>query len=610
MRLPNFRLSRRGYVAITVAGVLVPALFLGFLGLYLVAQLYHFQSEILREYSRFSVEYAATEIERVISTSERDIATYLQLVSLVADFDPETELQRVAESYPLIEYPFALPNGEPLVMVVRLPGTAAADSGAAAGATTSSRAAAPPGTPAAAPSPAAAHAAAIVHRLLDAQTVEHIQISHAVHYYEGTEDGTPYQVAIFPYHDARNEDAGVMGFFLATEHFRHTVVGRILDTTIHEAEGRFAPDFGRVLTLVVRDEAGREVYTHQHDAKVFASDPRHDLANAALDEVLPGWRIGITYADPGGFDWVQRLVGLQAALLLVAATLVVVATVLILRFGLRQMELSRVKSHFVSNITHELKTPLAAIRLYTETLQQERVHDRAEASRFLAIIHKETVRLTALINNLLDFSRIEAGQRRYHFAAASVGDVVREVVETYAYQFRNRGFEVRLDIAAGLPDLWIDRDAIGQAVLNLLDNAIKYSRDVKDVGITVRLDTAGGGPPSVAVAVCDHGIGIPATEQPKIFGAFYRVEKGLEHDVKGSGLGLAVVAHIAAAHGGTVHVDSRPGAGSTFTLRLPVRSATDGLRAAAAAAVVPHPDATPATHRDAAGPPATEERTS
>ena len=562
LRLPTLRLSRRGYVAITVAGVLLPTLFLSFLGLRLVAQLYRFQSEIVHDYGHFSVEYAATEIERVIVTAERDIATYLQLVALVKGFDPRVELEQVAATYPLIEFPFALPEQGPLTMVALQP-----DSGAVRAVPKAGESAA---GGAAAPAPAAARAAAIVRRLLDRQTLEHLQLSHAVHFYEGMEDGTPYQVAIFPYHDSSNEDAGVMGFFLAVEHFRSVVVGQVLDTTIHEAEGRFAPDFGKVLTLVVRDENGQEIYAHRHGGKELDFDPARDLASAALDEVLPGWHIGITYSDPGGLGWVQRLVGLQVVLLLGAAALVVVATVLILRFGLRQMELSRVKSHFVSNITHELKTPLAAIQLYTETLQQERVHDRAEVGRFLGIIHKETVRLTALINNLLDFARIEAGERRYRFATAAVGDVVRDVVDTYAYQFRHQGFEVQLDIAPGLPPARIDRDAIGQAVLNLLDNAVKYSRDVKQIGVTVRLETAEGMPPVIAVAVCDRGIGIPAAEHPKIFGPFYRVEKGLEHDVKGSGLGLAVVRHVAEAHGGTVRVVSHPGAGSTFTLRLPV----------------------------------------
>jgi two-component system phosphate regulon sensor histidine kinase PhoR len=338
-----------------------------------------------------------------------------------------------------------------------------------------------------------------------------------------------------------------------------------MDTTIHEAEGRFSPDFGRVLTFVVNDEAGREIYTHRHEGEDDSQQrQKRFLAQAPLDDVFPGWHVRITYTKPSGFAWSKRVLGVQAGLLTLAALLAVLGTVFMVRFSLRQMELSRVKTHFVSNITHELKTPLSAIRLYTETLQQGRVRDRTESDRFLGIIHKEAVRLTALINNILDFSRIEDGQRRYSFAPGSVTDVVHDVVDAYAFQMRNHGFEVQFEAAGGLPLLPIDRDAISQAVLNLIDNAVKYSPEEKHVEVTVVPEG-----PGVAVRVRDHGRGIPASEQAKIFEAFYRVEKGLQHDVKGSGLGLAVVQHVAEAHGGRVSVESELGAGSTFVLHLP-----------------------------------------
>jgi two-component system phosphate regulon sensor histidine kinase PhoR len=256
------------------------------------------------------------------------------------------------------------------------------------------------------------------------------------------------------------------------------------------------------------------------------------------------------------------------------------------------MELSKLKSHFVSNITHELKTPLAAIRLYTETLQQGRVRDRTESDRFLGIIHKESVRLTQLINNILDFARIEDGRRRYRFEPASVGTVVRDVVDSYSFQLANKGFAIDVEIEDGLPQALVDRDALGQAVLNLLDNAVKYSRDDRQIAVRVAAEKdpepEGAGEPAaqpsgqnghgaILVQVRDRGIGIPPAEQSRIFDAFYRVEKGLEHDVKGSGLGLAVVKHIVEAHGGTVRVESRARGGSTFTIRLPYRQAAQPL---------------------------------
>jgi len=597
MRIPNLRLSRRGYVALTVAGVLLPTIFLSLLGVYLVDKHFRFQRVILDEYSRFSVEYAASEIQRAITSEERDIAAFLQLGALVEGYQPEEELRRAEMTYPLMSDPF----------VRRLDGTLIFGRPEPAPHL---------GAPAETLDKAARHAVRrleaekVVRKVIVDETVKHVLLSGDVHYYTGSPETGPYQLVVFPLRDAHNADIGVMGYFLDTDYLREVLIGRVLNTTIHGAEGRFAPDFGNVLTMVVHDDHNEVVYSHRHvepgDKRHANLDPKHVcktsryLAQVELAQVLPGWRVGITYRKSSGFAWTRRIVGLQFGLLLLAAALVVLGTSLTTRFSLRQMELGKLKSHFVSNITHELKTPLAAIRLYTETLQQGRVRDRNEADRFLGIIHKETVRLTALINNILDFSRIEDGRRRYTFKVESVGNVVREVVDSYAYQLREKGFDVHLDVQSDLPETSVDRDAVGQAVLNLIDNAVKYSDEDKEVWVAVRYRNgaatngngngnghkrahhgnghghhagnghAGNGKGEIEIEVRDRGIGIADAEQGKIFEAFYRVEKGLVHDVKGSGLGLAVVKHIAEAHGGRVEVQSAAAAGSTFTMHLPI----------------------------------------
>lgn len=594
MRIPNPKLSRRGYVALTVAGILVPTLFLGLLGLHLVRQHYRFQGEILAEYGRFSVDYVASEIQSVVTSQERDIANYLQLLALASGFRAEDELRRVEETYPLVESAFAYGEDGWLRFGRRDRPIAGAPAVSIANAQ--------------AQDSTQARAERILRRTLDDITLHHVMLSNEVHFYAGVENGKAYQYAAFPYRNSKTSEAGVMGYFLDVGYLRQQFLGRVLEKAIHEAEGRFAPDFGKTLTLVVRDEKGQSVHTHRHAgcepkmAKIPC--PKRDLAHAGLDDLLPGWRVGITYTDPRGFGWMRRIFTLQVALLVFASGLVVAGTLVAMRFALRQMELSRLKSHFVSNITHEIKTPLAAIRLYTETLQQGRVRDRNEAERFLGIIHKESARLSALIDNILDLGRIEAGGRRYAFDPADLGAVVREVVDRYAFQLRDKGFDLQLEIEDGLPETLADRDAVGQAVLNLLDNAVKYSRDTREVRITVNAEASNGqgngngnghgsrwrghgaahgsgggdkhanGHGSILIRVRDRGIGIPASEQTKIFDTFYRVEKGLEHDVKGSGLGLALVKQVAEAHGGTIEVESRPGAGSTFTLQIPVRGSS------------------------------------
>lgn len=231
----------------------------------------------------------------------------------------------------------------------------------------------------------------------------------------------------------------------------------------------------------------------------------------------------------------------------------------------REIHLSRLKGDFVANVSHELKTPLALIRLFAETLELGRVATEEKAHTYYRVINKESQRLTQLINNILDFSRIEAGRKEYRFAPTSVAAVVREVVDAYRYPIEQLGFTLEVETQADIPEIPMDRDAIARALLNLLNNAIKFSRDDKHVRVESRRDGD-----RVRILVADRGIGVEKTEHRKIFEKFYRAEESLVHETKGSGLGLSLVKHIVEAHGGSVELESTPGRGSTFTLVLPV----------------------------------------
>jgi len=218
-------------------------------------------------------------------------------------------------------------------------------------------------------------------------------------------------------------------------------------------------------------------------------------------------------------------------------------------------------------VSHELKTPLALIRLYSETLELGRIPTEQKKQQYYRVINKESHRLTQLINNILDFSRIEAGRKEYQFAPTDVGDVVREVVEAYRYPIEQQGFALEVEVPDRLPEVNADKEALGQAVLNLMNNAVKYSREDRFVRVAVARQNG-----DLRISVADHGIGVPKVEQRKIFEKFYRAEDSLVHETKGSGLGLPLVRHIMEAHGGTVEVESTPGKGSVFTLVLPLES--------------------------------------
>ena len=187
------------------------------------------------------------------------------------------------------------------------------------------------------------------------------------------------------------------------------------------------------------------------------------------------------------------------------------------------------------------------------------------------MIHKESRRLTQLIDNILDFSRIEAGRREYRFQRADVARVVEEVLDAYRFQLEQQGFTLVVDLQDDVPPLEVDQEALGQALLNIVNNAVKYSAGDKHIEVRLRREAE-----RVTVAVADHGIGIHKSEQAKVFEKFYRSGDSLVHETHGSGLGLALVRHIMEAHGGSVELQSMSGQGSTFTLVLPLERS--GLR--------------------------------
>jgi signal transduction histidine kinase len=231
----------------------------------------------------------------------------------------------------------------------------------------------------------------------------------------------------------------------------------------------------------------------------------------------------------------------------------------------REMKLARLKSDFVANVSHELRTPLALIRLYAETLELGRLSSKEKYQEYFRIIREESERLTALINNILDFSRIDAGRKEYEFQETNLAELVRSTLESYRFQIQQNGFGYEENISSDLPPVNVDREAIARSLLNLVNNALKYSKDQKYIGVS--LYRANG---SVNLEVRDRGIGIAPDEQEKIFEKFYRCGDPLVHNVKGSGLGLSLVRHIVRAHGGDVRVESAPDKGSKFTIALPI----------------------------------------
>jgi len=288
-----------------------------------------------------------------------------------------------------------------------------------------------------------------------------------------------------------------------------------------------------------------------------------------FEDVFGGLSLGIKFQGTSvqqlGESWMHR----NLIVLGILSALIVIGLVLTKHVVSKEVPLARLKSDFVSNVSHELRTPLALIRLYAETLELGRITTREKKHEYYKIIRKESERLTSLINNILDFSRIEAGHKEYEFRETDIADLVRNTLDSYRYQIEQQGFTLKEEIDATLPSVCVDREAIARALLNLMNNALKYSPNEKY--LRVKLYRENG---SVKLEVEDHGIGITSREQTKIFEKFYRTGDPLVHNTKGSGLGLSLVRHISDAHGGSIDVDSAPGKGSRFTLTLPLNGKT------------------------------------
>ena len=278
------------------------------------------------------------------------------------------------------------------------------------------------------------------------------------------------------------------------------------------------------------------------------------------------WRLDLSLEGGDALDELTRtrarLYLWLLVLLVVVLAIGIAGTVWVM---VRETRLSRLKTDFVSNVSHELRTPLTSIRLFTETLLLGREGSEEERLEFLRIISRESERLSRLVERILDFSRMEAGRKAYSLIPVEARELVAAASSACHSLVEERGVALQVDLPDDLPSIPADRDALVEVLINLLSNAIKYS----PAGSRVSLAGVWDGD-WVELAVTDCGIGIPRAEQERIFDKFYRVETPLAEEVSGSGLGLSLVRYIVDGHGGEVLIDSSPGKGSTFTVRLPL----------------------------------------
>ncbi len=368
------------------------------------------------------------------------------------------------------------------------------------------------------------------------------------------------RIVMKPILDESKQIVGVAGFIIDTDYLKQEFLPQVINTSLPMKFPAQTLD-----NVIVR------VYDAKHNL-IYATKPGKGQGEETVTGLpfVTDVYVAIQSRTMTPEQWARWNFIVNLSLSILMTTVLIGGIVLALRTASRELKVSQMKTDFVSNVSHELRTPLSSVRVFGEFLRLGRVSEPEKIREYGQYIETESRRLTQLINNILDFSKIESGRKTYQFERADVGEVIADTLKTLEVQLEQNGFQIIFEAPERpLPPAVIDADAVAQAFMNLLDNAVKYSASAKE--ITVRLDQEEG---FIRLSVTDHGIGIPREEQGKIFDKFYRVSTGLVHDVKGSGLGLALVKHIVEAHRGRVTVKSEPGRGSSFTIHLPAAKIT------------------------------------
>jgi len=289
------------------------------------------------------------------------------------------------------------------------------------------------------------------------------------------------------------------------------------------------------------------------------------VSRTVADTRLP-WTLSVVSADPLG-DFAQlgerrRLMLLGLAML---ALFVMVGLYAVMRGVSRELEVARLQSDFVAAVSHEFRTPLTSLKQLAELLSSGRVASEERRARYYEILERESARLHRLVEGLLDFGRMQAGALEFSWERVTPSDLVRSVVTEFETELSDSGYHIKMTTGAARTVVRADSEALGRAVWNLLDNAVKYSPDCKTISVSVSQVDG-----NVAIAVRDEGVGIPPAERGAIFEKFVRGTSSDGRGTKGTGIGLSMVKHIVDAHGGEVRVESEVGQGSTFTILLPV----------------------------------------
>lgn len=353
----------------------------------------------------------------------------------------------------------------------------------------------------------------------------------------------------------KNDSQGILGVKINNDYLENDILNNIIKV-IHSGERA---------NFTISNLTGRIVYGNKVLPEEFPK------ITAFFENNFPPWRIEAYHVETKEAGLTGLYKSFYFWTILTLMLILSFGVVLIVRTVVHEMEILKIKSDFVSSVSHEFKTPLTSIKTLTERLMAGKVKDQARMNRYFSVISQDTDKLTRLVGNILDFAKIEEGKKEYDFEETDMSKWLDQTIENFRNENLQREIKINPRIPADIPYLKIDKNALAMAVNNLLDNAIRASMKKKEIEVIANKEKN-----NLIIKVKDYGIGIPHDELDKIFEKFYQGSNAIRLSTKGTGLGLTLVRHTIEAHGGQVFVESKINQGSTFTLLLPIMNKTKG----------------------------------
>ena len=354
---------------------------------------------------------------------------------------------------------------------------------------------------------------------------------------------------MIPDKDTKNA-RGILGVRIRNNYLEKTLLQDII-TNLH---------LDKNTVLTISNLSGRILYGRSVLSEEFSR------VTSFFDDNFPPWKIEISYLGTNDIGIMAIHKSFYFWTILTLIMVLSFGIVLIVRAVSHEMEILKIKTDFVSSVSHEFKTPLASIKALTERLLDGKVKNSQRMQQYFSVISQDTNKLTRLVGNILSFSKIEEGKKEYDFEETDITQWLNNTVEDCKKERIQAGIKIRTEIADNIPHLKIDKNELSQVINNLLDNAIKFSTNKSEINvIVIRKEN------DLIIQVIDYGIGIPQDELNKIFEKFYQGGNANRYSVKGTGLGLTLVKHTVEAHGGKISVESKVGQGSTFSIFLPIK---------------------------------------